>query len=103
MAIMCGLMSYEARFLGGSTVTKTITMEFPVEVFSALRKSPKAFARELRLAAAIHWYHQGLISGSKAGEIAGMTRLEFLDELARRKLDVFQVDQEQLQEEVDRA
>ena len=84
-------------------MTKTITMEFPVEVFSALRKSPKAFARELRLAAAIHWYHQGLISGSKAGEIAGMTRLEFLDELARRKLDVFLVEEEQLQEEVDRA
>jgi predicted HTH domain antitoxin len=55
------------------------------------------------MAAAIHWYHQGLISGSKAGEIAGVTRLEFLDELARRKLDVFLVDMDQLQEEVDRA
>lgn len=83
-------------------MTKTISIEFPVEVFSALRKSPKEFAKELRLAAAIHWYHQGMISGSKAGEIAGMTRLEFLDELARRKLNVFVIDMDQLQEEIDR-
>ncbi|MBF0411008.1 MAG: UPF0175 family protein [Candidatus Riflebacteria bacterium] len=84
-------------------MNRTITIDFPVEVFSALRKAPKDFIRELRLAAAIHWYQQGNISGSKAGEVAGMTRLQFLDELAKRKIDVFSVDMEQLQEEIDRA
>lgn len=89
-------------FCEEKAMTKTISIEFPVEVFSALRKTPIEFAKELRLAAAIHWYHQGIVSGHKAGEIAGMTRLEFLDELARRKLNVFLVDMEQLQEEIER-
>jgi hypothetical protein len=33
---------------------QTLTMELPVGVFSALRRSPDEFARELRLAAAIY-------------------------------------------------
>jgi hypothetical protein len=33
-----------------------VTLELPEEVFSALRRSPEEFARDLRLAAAVHWY-----------------------------------------------
>jgi Uncharacterised protein family (UPF0175) len=40
----------------------TVTLELPEEVFSALRRSPEEFVRELRLAAAIHWYERGEIS-----------------------------------------
>jgi hypothetical protein len=40
----------------------TVTMELPEEVFSALRRSPEEFVREMRLAAAIHWYKRGEIS-----------------------------------------
>ena len=49
----------------------TVTIEVPDDAFSALRRSPKEFARDMRLAAAIQWYHQGLISQGKAAEIAG--------------------------------
>ena len=68
---------------------RTVTVELPDEVFSALRLAPEEFTREMRLAAAIHWYHQGQLSGSKAAQIAGMTRLEFIDELcpARARCD----------------
>jgi hypothetical protein len=40
----------------------TVTLELPEEVFSALRRSPEEFVREMRLAAAIHWYERGEIS-----------------------------------------
>ena len=33
-----------------------ITLDLPPDVFSALRRSPEEFGRELRLAAAAHWY-----------------------------------------------
>jgi hypothetical protein len=36
--------------------TKEITLELDDDVLSALSTSPEEFARELRLAAAIHWY-----------------------------------------------
>ena len=78
----------------------TVKLDLPEEVFSAMRLSPTEFAREMRLAAAIYWYHQGQVSGTKAGQIAGLTRLEFLDELARRRLDVFVVDMEDLRQEL---
>jgi predicted HTH domain antitoxin len=48
----------------------------------------------------VQWYHEGRISGSKAARVAGMTRLEFLDELARRKLDVVKVDLDRLRQEI---
>jgi len=77
-----------------------LMIEMPEEAFSALRATPQRFATEMRFAAAVQWYHQGLISGSKAAQIAGMTRLEFLDELARRRLDVIKLDIDQLRREL---
>lgn len=78
----------------------SLTINLPEEVFSALRVDPARFATELRFAAAVQWYHQGLISGSKAAEIAGMTRLEFLDELTRRRLDTVKIDFDELEAEL---
>lgn len=81
----------------------TVTLDLPSEVFSALRKSPAEFVREMRAAAAIYWYSHGEVSQGKAAEVAGMTRVEFLDELARRKVDVFVVDEEDLRRELERG
>ena len=76
-----------------------LTIEMPEGALSALREAPERFAAEMRFAAAVQWYHQGRISGSKAAQVAGMTRLEFLDELARRRLDVLKVDLDHLRQE----
>jgi predicted HTH domain antitoxin len=79
-----------------------ITVEVPDDVFSALRRSPDEFAREMLQAAAIQWYSQGLISQGKAAEIAGLSRTEFLYSLAHAKVDAFQISAEELREEVQR-
>jgi predicted HTH domain antitoxin len=79
-----------------------ITIEVPDDVFSALRRSPQEFAREMRQAAAIQWYSQGLISQGKAAEIAGLDRTAFLYSLAHAKVDAFQIEAEELREEVER-
>lgn len=81
----------------------TVSIDFPDDVFSALRQSPDQFARELRLAAAVHWYSRGLISQEKAGEIAGLSRAKFLQALTREKVDVFQVDFDDLKRELARG
>lgn len=82
---------------------QTITLELPEEVFSALRRSPEEFARELRLAAAIHWYSRGEISQEKAATVAGLDRTDFLMALAREQVDVFVVDFEDLKRELSRG
>jgi predicted HTH domain antitoxin len=80
-----------------------VELELPEEAFSALRMTPEVFVTEMRFAAAVQWYHQGCISGSKAAQIAGMTRLEFLDELARRRLNVINIGIDELKWELDRG
>jgi predicted HTH domain antitoxin len=78
-----------------------VTVEVPDDAFSALRRSPKEFASEMRLAAAIQWYHQGLISQGKAAEIAGLSRADFLEALFRAKIPACQVTLEELKEELE--
>ena len=81
----------------------TVTVKLPEEVFSALRRSPEEFVREMRLAAAIHWYARGEISQEKAAHIAGLDRADFLLALAREQADAFVVDFDDLKRELDRG
>lgn len=81
----------------------TITLHLPDGVFSALRRSPDEFARELRLAAAIHWYARGEISQEKGAEIAGLDRTDFILALAREGVEVVQTDLDELKREVERG
>jgi predicted HTH domain antitoxin len=80
----------------------TVSFDLPSEVFSALRRSPEEFATEMRLAAAIYWYSRGEISQGKAAEVAGIPRVAFIDELAKRKVSAFVVDPVDLKKELER-
>ncbi|MFO0744117.1 MAG: UPF0175 family protein [Myxococcota bacterium] len=77
-----------------------LAVSVPDDLLGSLRKAPHELVRELRIAAAIHWYQQGLISMGRAAETAGMDRPEFLAELNRRRVDVFIVDEEDLAREL---
>ncbi|MSP12909.1 MAG: UPF0175 family protein [Chloroflexi bacterium] len=81
----------------------TVTLDLPEEVFSALRRSPEEFVRELRLAAAIHWYQRGEISQEKAANVAGLDRTDFLLALAREEVDAFVVNFDDLKRELERG
>ena len=79
----------------------TVTIDLPDTVFSALRLAPNDFVKEMRIAAAVQWYAQQKISQGKGAEIAGLNRVEFLDELYRRKVPAIQVPPEELKKEID--
>jgi len=72
----------------------SVRIMLPDSLFAALRKAPHEAPREIRIAASIHWYQQSVLSMAVAAETAGMSRPEFLAELARRHVDVFVVDEE---------
>ena len=78
----------------------TMTLDLPAEVFSALRRSPEEFVKEMRQAAAMYWYERSEISQEKAAQIAGMDRTDFLALLAKNHVNVFAVDLESLKQEL---
>ena len=79
----------------------TLAIDFPEEVFSSLKYTPKEFIKQMRLASAIHWYTKGKISQEKAAMIAEMDRVDFLEALAHEKIEVFSVDIDMLKQELD--
>lgn len=70
----------------------TVAFELSEDVFSSVRKDPDGFAEELRLAAAVKWYEMGLVSQSRAAEISGLSRSQFISALGRFEVSVFQYD-----------
>jgi len=81
-------------------MTTRISFDFDTSAFGALRLAPSEFAREMRTAAAVQWYAQGIVSQGKAAELAELTRAEFLEELYRRKVPACQVTPDELADEI---
>lgn len=75
-----------------------VQVEFDSDVFATLRRSPQEVVQEMRLAAAIVWYSQGRISQSRAAELAGVSRAEFLDAMSASGISACQETLEDLDE-----
>ena len=82
---------------------QAILIELPGDALAPIAESPDAFAKEMRLAAAMLWYVQGRISHERAAQYAGLSRIAFIDALAAAKLPAFHVDVDEVMEEVANA
>jgi predicted HTH domain antitoxin len=77
-----------------------VHIELPDVVCTVLHCAPEALSRELRLAAAVHWYQHGRISQEWGATIAGMDRTDFLLTLADMSKESFHVDFDDLDREL---
>ena len=83
--------------------TVHIEIELPVNVLSPTGQNPDHFVQEMRIAAAIKWYEMALISQDKAATIAGLSRTEFISALNRFGVTPFQIEADELIQEVERG
>jgi predicted HTH domain antitoxin len=65
--------------------SRQIVINVPEQVLLAEKTDETPFARELAISAAVKLYELGRLSSSRAAELAGMPRVEFLLTLGRSK------------------
>ena len=54
-----------------------ITLQVPDGLLDGQFRTPEELGREIRLAAALHWFESGRVSEESAAELAAMPRPEF--------------------------
>ena len=77
-----------------------LIIDIPETAFSGMRQQPDEFARELLHSAVVKWFEQGKVSQSKAAEICGVSRAEFMKILYRYEVSPIQVSPDELEEEI---
>ncbi|CAD5243554.1 conserved protein of unknown function [Thermococcus camini] len=74
----------------------------PDDVLVSMKLPKSEVERELKLELAVILYSRGVLSLGKAAKLAGITKREFLEELARRKIPRHYTERE-LEEDLDFA
>lgn len=80
-----------------------ITLSLPNETLLALKASPESVADEVLMAAAVKLYELGRLSSGVAAALAGVPRTVFLARLADYGVSTFQLGEDELREDLDRA
>lgn len=82
---------------------KTLKIPYPDDLPKALGETPEEFERELKFLVAAKLYELGRISSGRAAELAGVSRVEFLNRLGRYRISVFNYPLEELEREIREA
>ena len=78
----------------------TISVDLPEEVQSALNRTPGEMSRDVKLYAALMLYQLGKLSSGMAAQMAGISRVEFLQLCGEYGISVFQYTPEELEAEL---
>jgi predicted HTH domain antitoxin len=82
---------------------KTIQIDLPDEILLALKETPEGLSREIRMAAAARLYELGKLSSGRAAALAGISRVSFLQGLARYGVPIFEITEEELEQDLRHA
>lgn len=67
-----------------------ITVEYPKSLADSLRLTGKGFEDEVKTSSLVKLFEMGKVSSGVAANVLGLTRIEFLDVLAKYQVSVFE-------------
>lgn len=82
--------------------TEKLEVSYPAGFEQAVSMTKEEMERHLRLMAALKMFELGKISSGKAAELAGLSRVEFLETCGRYRVSVFNYPPEELDDELRR-
>jgi predicted HTH domain antitoxin len=82
--------------------TEELTVRYPSGFEHAVHMTKGELEHHIRLMAALKMFELGKVSSGKAAELAGMSKIEFLEVCGRYKVSVFNYPPEEAEEEIKR-
>lgn len=79
-----------------------VQLNLPEGFESAVHLTPAELESQIRLMAALKMFELGKLSSGKAAELAGVSRIEFLDWCGRYQVPVVQYEADDLEQELTR-
>ncbi len=79
---------------------RALTIEYPDDLLVATGQSASMFEEELRLLLAVKLFEMRRLSLGKAAQLCGLSKLRFMDELARLKVPIINLDDDQIADEL---
>jgi predicted HTH domain antitoxin len=79
---------------------KQLTVQYPDDLAQAVQLTPDELAAQVRLMAALKMFELGKLSSGKAAELAGLSRVEFLEASSSYGVSPFNYAGEELEGEL---
>ncbi len=80
--------------------TEEMKIKYPTGFEHAVHMTREEMEQHIRLMAALKMFELGKVSSGKAAELAGMSRVEFLEVCGRYRVSVFNYPAEDIDEEL---
>ena len=80
--------------------TEELTIKYPSGFENAVHLSKEEMEQHIRLMAALKMFELGKVSSGKAAELAGMSRVEFIETCGRYRVSAFNCPPEELEREI---
>lgn len=81
----------------------TLVLEIPNEILVSLKESPQEFSKDLLMFAAMKLYELGKLSSGRAAQLAGVSRVGFLQSLSRYDVPIFNLTENELKQDLNNA